>query len=273
MDFNKTPNIKEIFIEIERTLYNQSQFDFKELTEALRPYKEINKDVRNDYEYFWTMVCVTFYSGFKAITVENKLEGIKEILGDLDRIAKLDISDVDKIISTNKVINNKQKIAGIIQNAKEFKRIQAKYGSFHKYLHSFGDLENDTNLKLLIIQLKKRIKYLGPITIYHFLTDIGINVLKPDRVICRLFNRLELIKNQDQFFCADEYLWNVVMKGREIAQSTGLPIRYIDIVLVIYGQVGKKSTFNISNGICLEKNPKCNLCGVNKYCDYSNKQN
>jgi DNA-3-methyladenine glycosylase I len=112
--------------------------------------------------------------------------------------------------------------------------------------------------------LQYKFNYLGNITVYHYLTDIGFNVLKPDRVILRVFERLGLIESRDQ-------LLKTVIQGRKFAEATGLPIRYIDIVFVKYGQQGKSNYFGLDDGICLEKHPKCNICKLKKYCFFKGK--
>jgi DNA-3-methyladenine glycosylase I len=110
--------------------------------------------------------------------------------------------------------------------------------------------------------LKEELEYrflgLGRITTYHFLTDIGSPVIKPDRVICRIFQRLGLIDNEGQ-------LLKTVIQGRKFAEATGQPIRYIDIIFVAYGQMQSKE-FGIEHGICLEKNPACSLCDAKRFC-------
>jgi len=113
---------------------------------------------------------------------------------------------------------------------------------------------------LLKEELEYRFAGLGPITTYHVLTDIGLRVIKPDRVICRIFKRLGLIESEEQ-------LLKTVIQGRKFADATGLPIRYIDIVFVSYGQV-QSQEFGLSRGICLEKNPLCSACGATAHCRY-----
>ena len=139
--------------------------------------------------------------------------------------------------------------------------MKKEFKTFQVYLSSFGDLKLDENLKKFKKDLRKRFKYLGGITVNHFLTDIGLNVSKPDRVLCRIFYRLGLIKSVESFE-------EVIEVCRKFADSTKYPIRYIDIIFVIYGQVGYKHELDIDNGICLEKNPKCDLCRMTKYCNY-----
>lgn len=113
---------------------------------------------------------------------------------------------------------------------------------------------------LLKEELEYKFNYLGNITVYHFLTDIGLPVLKLDRVITRIFKRLGLIENEKQ-------LLKTVIQGRKFAEATKLPIRYIDIIFVRYGQQGESKFFSMIDGICLEKYPKCNFCGATEYCN------
>lgn len=257
--------LKDIFKEAEKTFFSQSTLKKSQLAEALEPFKQIKKTKRKDNDYFWVMVYVAFYSGFKATTVTNKIGAIQEYFGDLDKVSKYDEAKVQKIIDSNKVINHRQKINGIIHNAKQIKTIQKEFGSFDKYLETFGDTDKDENFFDLVKDLKKRFKYLGGITVFHFLTDIGFNVVKPDRVLCRIFNRLGLVDSEDDYS-------GVIKAGRQFSIANKVPIRYIDIIFVVYGQVGEKKEFGIKDGICLTTNPKCELCGIYNYCQFKKKK-
>lgn len=256
---------KNIFKELEKTFFKQSDLTENKLTKNLEIFKKIKKQKRDDNDYFWVMVYVTFYSGFKAKTVNDKIEAIKDIFGNYKKVAEYDETKVQKIIDSKKVIGHRQKINGIIHNANQIKAIKKQFGSFDKYLSSFGDTDNDKNLFELIKDLKKRFKYLGGITVFHFLTDIGYNVLKPDRVLCRIFYRLGLVDSEEDLF-------SVITEGRKFASATGLPIRYIDIIFVAYGQVDAKPEFGLKEGICLSNSPKCELCGIYKFCQYKKKK-
>jgi len=112
---------------------------------------------------------------------------------------------------------------------------------------------------LLKEELECQFEYLGGITGYHFLMEIGLEVIKPDRVISSIFKRLGLIES-------DKQLLKTIFLGREFARVTGHPIRYIDVVLVTYGQQGDRA--KSLDGICLEKNPKCQICGIQDFCKY-----
>ena len=207
-----------------------------------------------DNDIYWTVVYVTFYSGMKAATVTDRLPAIKKHLYPLERVKDYCQDDVKRILGDPNTIHHKRKIEACIANAKEFDNILNRHKSFGKYLESFGPLEDEVAIDKLRADLRKRFQYLGERTVNHFLTDLGLNVLKPDRVICRIFTRLGLIHDEDSL---DE----AVEVGKTFAGATGFPIRYVDIIFVTYGQVGEY-------GICLEKNPKCNVCRVKEHCSY-----
>ncbi len=261
----KSAYYKTIFEKLKKTFFSQSDLTASKLTNSLDSFKKIKKQKREDNDYFWVMVYVTFYSGFKAKTVTDKIQEIEKIFGDYEKVAKYDETKVQKIIDSKKVIGHRQKINGIIHNANQIKVIKNQFGTFDKYLNSFADTDNDKNLFELIKDLKKRFKYLGGITVFHFLTDIGYNVLKPDRVLCRIFYRLGLVDSEED-------LLGVIAAGRKFASATGLPIRYIDIIFVAYGQVDAKPEFGLKEGICLSSNPKCELCGIYKFCQFKKRK-
>lgn len=255
----------KIFNGVEKTFFAQSELSAAQLNKNLEYFKNIDKKRRGDNDYFWIMVKVAFYSGFKAKTVNDKMAEIENFFGDFLKVAKYNDEKVQKIIDSKKIIGHRQKIKGIIHNANEIKTIIKEFGSFKNYLKSFGDHSNDENLFILIKDLRKRFKYLGGITVYHFLTDIGFNVLKPDRVLCRIFNRLGLVEDENDLF-------EVISAGRRISEATGHPIRYVDIIFVAYGQVDAKPEFGLTEGICLSTNPKCKKCGVVAFCNYKKKK-
>ena len=93
------------------------------------------------------------------------------------------------------------------------------------------------------------------------MTDIGLPVLKPDRVIARIFKRLGLIEDEKQIL-------KTVLQGQKFSNATELPIRYIDICFVKYGQKGEDIELGLDDGICLERNPKCHECGIKEYCNF-----
>lgn len=254
----------EIFYKIEETLRNQSTLMREEFDRRFGKFSDVDYRVKTDHDIFWILVYIPFYSGMRSSTVTQRLPTIKKYLCDFNKVKDYSQAEVDQMLRDPNMIRHRRKIEACIANAREFDALLNQYGSFSKYLESFGSLTEEAAIKELRADLMGRFRYLGKITAYHFLTELGIDVIKPDRVICRIFERLGLID-------ARKKIDQVVEVGRRIAVATGYPTRYVDAVLVKYGQVGggeEGRYFGLEGGICLEKNPKCSVCGITGYCDY-----
>lgn len=250
---------KNIFNAAYNSLQAQSFFTPEKFKDSFSEFENMRLKTMSDDAIYKKMVQVVFYSGMRAETVTSKMNGIDRWFADF-RIAKdYKDKDVKNILKDREILRNERKIHACIHNAKVFHDIISEYGSFNKLLKSFGNLDLDENSSHLIKYLRKSFKYLGKITVYHFLMDLGLNFVKPDRVLCRIFNRLNLIPSISSY---DE----VIQVGRKFAEVTGYLIRLIDIVFVFYGQEGQKINHGLKEGICLEKNPKCNICGMYEYC-------
>lgn len=252
---------KEIFLNIENTLKQQSWFSEEEFNEQFGKFKKLENRELTDNDYYRMLTMIIFYSGFKSSIVENKRKIILGHFTDFKKVAKYDKKVFQRISSDPEMIKNRIKIQSCINNAVTFENIVNKHGAFKSYLDSFHANESLEQLDELKNDLQYRFEYLGNITVYHFLTDIGFNVLKPDRVITRIFRRLGLIDHDKQYL-------KTVYHGRNFAKETGYPIRYVDIILVKYGQKGESKMFGLKNGICLELNPNCKVCKLKNYCQY-----
>lgn len=256
------PDYNAIFEKVEHTLISvgSQKLPLDTIRANLEPYKTLEGREFSDAQYFWILVSVVFYSGFKASTVTARIEVIRRHFPDYVTVAAYGVNHIAAILNDEQMIKNRKKVEACVRNARTFQEIVCKHGSFQNYIQSFQPTESFENLMLLKEELAYRFDGLGRITPYHVLTDIGMPVLKPDRVICRIFQRLGLIEG-------DKQLLKTVIRGRKFAQATGYPIRYIDIVFVAYGQM-KSEEFGLEQGICLENNPSCNICGVQEHCVY-----
>jgi len=264
---NVTPgHLKKLFIAAEKSLFNLSPLSEEELSNNFKKFKNLAPN-KIDWKKFYELIMfVTFYSGFKAETVNHKYFAIKKALGKLNVVALFKESDVKATLKNPEIIRHETKIRACVHNAKAVLDLKTKHKSPQKYLSSFGDLNESKNIASLVKDLKKKFKYLGGITVNHLLTDLGLNVVKPDRVLCRIFFRLGLINSITDYE-------NVIKIGQLMKKATGLPIRYIDLIFVFYGQIGYKYELDIDNGICLERNPKCNICKLKAYCNYYKQNN
>ena len=239
----------------------------KTIRDHLGEYKQVGTKTFCDSEYFRILMIIPFYSGFRAETVNKKLEVITGYFNDFKKVAEYDAAKVAEILNDPRMIRHSGKINATVKNARAFKAITVKHGTFQQYIDSFSPKTSLENLMRLREDLQRRFSYLGKITAYHFLTDIGMDVLKPDRVIRRIFFRLGLLKSEGE---TEKELLDTVFVGHKFAEATGYPIRYIDIVFVGYGQV-RSSEIGIQSGICLKDEPQCKVCPLLKECKYPHK--
>ncbi|MFA7290262.1 MAG: DNA-3-methyladenine glycosylase I [Melioribacteraceae bacterium] len=254
-------NYREIFEKVELSLKNYSSLSESDFEDIYGRFKFFENKKLSDDEYFENLIMIIFYSGFRASTVSSKEKIILRYFSDYKKVSQYSDDDFNIIFNDSDMIKNERKIKSCIKNAATFRDIVIEYKSFKNYIDSFNANQSFEKLILLKEELEYRFEYLGGTTVYHFLTDIGFNVLKPDRVILRIFKRLGLIESEKQ-------LLKTVIQGRLFAKATELPIRYIDIIFVRYGQQGVNEYFGLNNGICLETSPNCNVCGINEYCNY-----
>lgn len=260
---------KALYDGLETTLRHQcenpSEFDHR-MTKFLASYD--GRSVVSDDDYHWVLVYVAFYSGMKAKIVEQRMPIIREFLHGYQRVADYDDENVKRMMSDDRMLRYEKKIRASIQNARAVREVVSRYGSFRAYLDSFDSKDPSENLLRLRNDLMSRFKMIGPITSFHFMMDVGLPVLKPDRVIMRVFERLGLIPTKS---LSEENLQEVVRQGLEFSKTTGKPIRQIDNMLVSFGQVGGSSDLGIPQGICLEKSPKCSVCDMRAWCGFFKK--
>lgn len=256
---NKFP-YEDIFKSIESRLIEVGSRNMEriEILRKLDSFKFENREL-TDNEYFEILVLVVFYSGFRAATVTSKKQVIKKHFPNWEAVSNYNNSEIEKIIEDPEMISHKKKIYACVGNAKKFALLIKKHGSINGYIKSYSPQDSPENLIALKNSLQNSFSYLGKITAYHFMTDIGLPVIKPDRVICRILERLGLLKSQNK-------LQEAVIQGKKFADACNLPIRYIDIIFVYYGQV-KSTEIGIEKGICLEK-PQCRECSIKNHCNF-----
>jgi DNA-3-methyladenine glycosylase I len=254
-----------LFEKIEATLISTAiEHGVTDIREQLNEYKSVPGRGLTEEEHYRQIVEITFYSGFKAVTVNQKLPSIHRWFPDHCTVAQYGPEQVKQMLSDPQMIRHEQKLKACIENAKTFAEIVRSFGSFQRYVESFKPEQSFENLLALRSDLIEKFAYLGNVTSLHFLMEMGLRVLKPDRVVVRVFHRLGFLP--DETF-DEEDLLEAIWVGYRFSEATGHPIRYIDIVFVAYGQVN--SGLSIEQGICLKHNPHCAICGVKEFCDYN----
>jgi DNA-3-methyladenine glycosylase I len=220
---------------------------------------------KDDEDYYWRLVQIAFYSGMNADVVSDKLPAISKWFDGYKRVAAYGEREVRAMMRDASIIRHEKKIRGSVANAKAFKEVVESNGSFAKWVASFDTGRSFDNVLRFRDALRERFAFLGRRTVYHFMTDIGLPVLKPDRVVMRIFHRLGLISSRGD---TEGELRRTIDQGRLFAEATGKPIREIDIAFVSYGQVGGNTDLGLDGGVCLEERPRCELCGLQSHCSY-----
>jgi DNA-3-methyladenine glycosylase I len=255
----KTIDIKDLFKKMEIAIKKESSLSDEEFEKNWGRFKKYHYKNYLDNAIYWILVQVAFYSGMKAATVTEKLPAIKKYFNDYATARNYSEIEVSLVLKDPNTIHYKRKIEACINNAIKFDKLIKRHGTFSNYIESFGNLQDDKTIDILKKDLMQ-FDYVGPITAYHVMLDLGLNVWKPDRVICRILFRLGLISDKDNVDQA-------IMVGKEFSRQINEPIRYIDIIMVKYGQMGDEEGFGLTKGgICLEKNPRCHVCGISEYC-------
>jgi DNA-3-methyladenine glycosylase I len=215
---------------------------------------------RSDEEYYKWLVMIVFYSGMRAEIVSAKESTILQHFPTYQCVLTYGDTDIRRMMNDPGMIEHERKIQACVYNAREFERIVSQHGSFQKWLDSYDAADGGTNLARLVTDFGTTFHWYKPTTTNHFLTHFGYPTLKPDRVIRRILWRLGLLDNEGNEAEAIEV-------GRDMARVVGVPVPYLDYVLVCYGQESHHAV-GLERGICLTKAPRCDVCGVTYSCRY-----
>jgi DNA-3-methyladenine glycosylase I len=252
-----------VFLAIEADVLTaaRTQRSAQYVRDYLAKFENVRTDLRDD-ELYARLVDVVFYSGFKAETVDAKRPRIRHWFPDVATVARYGERDVRKILADDGVIRHERKVRACITNARKFEALARAHGSVRAYLDAFDAAGSLKNLLRLRDALQRDFAFLGGITVYHFLMDIGLPVLKPDRVICRLFARLGLIASASDHAQAIE----VGRRISQLTQRTRHPrsIRYVDRILVAHGQTAD-TEHGFGSALCVNI-PRCGECSARQAC-------
>ena len=111
---------RETFRFFESSLMNNLHIDRNEFEKKVKRFKEMNFQNLGDDEILWILTYVNFYSGFRSVTIESKLLGIKQHLYGVDKMANYKLLEINKIINS---IGFPRKVNYAIENAECLKRL------------------------------------------------------------------------------------------------------------------------------------------------------
>ncbi len=212
-----------------------------------------------DDQYYEILVRSVFYSGFRAATVMARLAVLQEHFPSPAVVAGYGPEQIAAILADPRMIRNRRKIMCCVQIAGQMVATIQQHGSFHAYLQSFAVDPEFEGLMRLHEDLCIGLDGIDEAGAFHFMMDVGLPVLKPDRVVLRVFTRLGIIPSEDHQLAA-------VMAGRHLATGMNEPIRFFDALVMAFGQESFPE-FGIRRGICLGT-PRCDACTLHEHCHY-----
>lgn len=122
--------------------------------------------------YLEALTRAVFQGGISWRVVEAKWEGIRAAFAGFEpaTVAALDTQDIDSLMADTRVIRNRAKLEGTVDNAQTLLELDAEHGGFRRYLRSHGSFE------ATVADLKRQFRFLGDTGAYYFLYVVGERV-------------------------------------------------------------------------------------------------
>ncbi len=137
-----------------------------------------NRRPPNDDAYFENMTRVIFLAGLNWKMIDKKWPNFRKAFEDfsVEKVSRFKQSDVERLMKNEGIVRNRAKITAAVQNAGQFRSVKGRFGSFQSYLDS---LDKSKNYALVIEELGKHFKRLGPSSARIFLYTVGENIKRP----------------------------------------------------------------------------------------------
>ncbi len=209
-------------------------------------------------EHIRTMIYAQLSNNRPWKPIAANVNKIDKIFGDYDIHFIKDtnpavfVEEILKIRCGNRQI--RQQMLCLKENVETLQRIAQEYGSIDYYYHT-------EQLVTVIKSLsdangKYKLKWMGVPLVCEYLKGLGIEVVKPDTLLCRLLGRLGYSPKIPASH------WEAIQISQEIRKEYGISQTLVDTVLWQYCAEGKFE-------LCTAK-PKCSQCKV-AHCKYRDK--
>lgn len=148
----------------------------------------------SDDQWIFEKLCLEgFQAGLSWLTILNKRENFRNAFAcfDIDKVARFDGGDVDRLLQDAGIVRHRGKIESAINNAKRAQELRTEFGSLAAFVWQFepspksrpGTLDRAALMKLAVTPestaLSKELKrrgwsFVGPTTMYAFMQSAGI---------------------------------------------------------------------------------------------------
>lgn len=109
--------------------------------------KEWGVPIHDDKRIFEMLILEGMQAGLSWLTVLRKRESFREAFDsfDIDKVMNYDSNKVASLMENKGIIRNRLKIESAIRNARAFREVQKKHGSFDSFIWSYVDNEPVVN--------------------------------------------------------------------------------------------------------------------------------
>ena len=152
---------------------------------------EWGRPVHDDRKLFEMLILEGMQAGLSWLTILNKREAFRIAFDNFDcsKVALYDEAKIEQLMGNEKIVRNRLKIKSAITNARQFIKIQEKYGSFDLFIWSYVDnmpilnhFQNESDIPAkteLSDQISKDLKklgfkFVGSTIIYAYMQAIGM---------------------------------------------------------------------------------------------------
>jgi len=245
---------------------------------------------------FWKIAAFKpFYAGKVAWTVDIRIDHMwSEYLHDREALSDKLWDEVgelyNRFLNDENCFRNKPSLKKTLKAARrinQWKRVN-KRRIIEFYTYGIDDVDAPSSLMKIYKKLRSDFGF-GPVAVYHLMMELGFKFVKPDRVLNLITARLGLVTSYQQINGTyvvpnsinttqanslagkTGFVENVQDIYREISDSSGVPMRLLDYMIVKLGQ-----NADLDNGfarpICAPKKPLCHLCKLKPVCSYGKQQ-
>lgn len=245
---------------------------------------------------FWKITATKpFYAGKRASAVDERVPHmLKKYLGDREALDSKEWNEggkrFEKFLKDAENYRHKPALKKVIRAARrinEWKRVNER-SILDFYTYRRGDVSTPEALRLIHQHLQGDLRF-GAVTIFHLMTELGFQVVKPDRVLNRSTVRMGWMNGYDKNgarYPLDpdittrratslgndaDFMWALQGVYRDISEVSGVSMRSLDYIVVKLGQEpDEKGGF--ARTVCHAKKPLCRLCSVKPMCAYGKRQ-
>jgi DNA-3-methyladenine glycosylase I len=103
--------------------------------------------VHDDRKLFEFLTLEAAQAGLSWYTVLRKRENYRKAFADFDaaRVARFTPAKIEKLLQNPGIIRNRLKVEAAVNNARQFLKVQAEFGSFDAYIWRFVDGKPNVN--------------------------------------------------------------------------------------------------------------------------------